>query len=236
MSINDSLAFAVLEDANVFVTESGIELSTALDEISQGNGFVGCRLVNDRGLLDRLVDGDRGVDGVVLMRIALDDGLHDVVNVVVMRLGHFLALVDNLLLVDAPDDLVVVLVQAGKESAVFVRVDVLLANVGLGDKVGLVNGFTVTLVEDRLNVVLNVMVVFVDELLADNLLDFVVVDALPDDGCEMLVIMGSIGIGLRVQLGVVLMRGICGGSRRVRLSSVDAGIDRVTTRSRARVA
>jgi len=235
-TVNYTLALAVLEDSNVVEREIRIELSTAFGELAQSDGLVSSRLVDDGSLLDGLVDGDGGVEGVVLVCVTLDDGLHDVVNVVMVVLDNLLALVHNLLVVDTPDRLVVVLIQAGEESAVLVGIDVALLDVCLGDNVFLMHGLVMTFVKNGLNVMLNVVVVLINLLLTDDLLDLVIVDSLTGNGCEVLVVVGGIGIGLRVQLGIVLMRLVLRRRRRVVLAfGVTVG-GTSCARGRARVA
>jgi hypothetical protein len=54
-------------------------------ELVHRDGREDGRLVDDRRLVDLLVDGDNVVDNLVLVRVALDDGRHVLMNLRAQR-------------------------------------------------------------------------------------------------------------------------------------------------------
>jgi len=97
------------------------------------------------------------VDALVLVDVAVDLGLDDVVDVVVRVLVNLLALVDNDLLLAEVTDLVVAGRERGELGLVLGGRDVTLLDLGrLNDVLALLLGLVLG-VEDRLDVVLDVV-------------------------------------------------------------------------------
>jgi len=80
-SLGLTLVEGVLVGRGTVGLGSGSSVSPA--ELVKGDSGEDSRLVNDGGLVDLLVDGDDGVDGLVSVGLFLDDGLDVLVNVVV---------------------------------------------------------------------------------------------------------------------------------------------------------
>merc|ERR1719487_2656731 len=194
-AVDNALALAALEEVAV-VLQGRVEVTAAGDKLVELERLVLHRLVNDRSLVDLLVNRDGGLDAVVLVHVTLNDRLDDVVNMVVVVLDNVLALVDNDTLTLALGELVAGGVERGELGLVVGGRNVLLLDLGGGDNLLLDVLGAVLGVEDRLDVVLDVVDVTVDFTLALNLLDLVdLVPLVSDRGKVLVVVSGSLGVG-----------------------------------------
>merc|ERR1719487_709250 len=183
-AVDNALALAALEEVAV-VLQGRVEVTAAGDKLVELERLVLHRLVNDRSLVDLLVNRDGGLDAVVLVHVTLNDVLDNV-----------LALVDNDTLTLALGELVAGGVERGELGLVVGGRNVLLLDLGGGDNLLLDVLGAVLGVEDRLDVVLDVVDVTVDFTLALNLLDLVdLVPLVSDRGKVLVVVSGSLGVG-----------------------------------------
>merc|ERR1719487_562806 len=187
-AVDNALALAALEEVAV-VLQGRVEVTAAGDKLVELERLVLHRLVNDRSLVDLLVNRDGGLDAVVLVHVTLNDRLDDVVNMVVVVLDNVLALVDNDTLTLALGELVAGGVERGELGLVVGGRNVLLLDLGGGDNLLLDVLGAVLGVEDRLDVVLDVVDVTVDFTLALNLLDLVDLVPLVSDRGKVLVVV-----------------------------------------------
>lgn len=195
-AINLGVALAGVEQLGVVDRLDAVgQASTTSKELIAGDGLVVRRLVHNGCLVGDKVSGDGGVDAVVLVRVVLDDGLHNVVDVVVDVLLDDFATVNNLAVDGCLGVLVLVLAgNRGEQSCVLVGRGVSL--VDTGDGVDLLVGLlgSVLRVEDWLSVVLNVVDVTVVLLLASHLLNLVALVNAVGDGAEVLNILINLAV------------------------------------------
>lgn len=180
------------QDAGVLMQSFGLKVAATRHEVVELHGFVGSRLVNDGSFVSDVLDGNDGLNRLVIVNIALDDRLNDVVDMVGLRLVDDLSLVDDVSsLLAAVADLVLVDVETLESLSVAARVDVLLVNLSGSDDVlcGRVAAF---LVDDGLDVMLNMVHVSIQVALAANLLGFVLVNRFLGNRSEVLVIVRSL--------------------------------------------
>ena len=154
-AVDGALALAALEEVAV-VLQGRVEVTAASDKLVELERLVLYRLVNDRGLVDLLVNRDGGLevmvrsssdprldrrmqvpsrgvlahlDAVVLVHITLNDRLDDVVDVVVVVLDNVLALVDDGALARSFGELIAGGVERGELGLVLAGRNVLLCRV-----------------------------------------------------------------------------------------------------------
>jgi len=143
---------------------------------------------------------------MVLMGVAFDNRLDNVMNVVVQVLVNNLTLVDNCPFFLSLSNLVMVLVESCEKFLILWRVGVLLTNFRDGDLFVVVNGVAMLLIQNRLNMVLDVVDMAIVFTLADNFLRLVLVYSLLSDSSYMLVVVSRLGSShLSMLLDVVLM-------------------------------
>lgn len=160
------------------------EHTTALDKVVLANGLVGSRLVHNRSLV-RDVSGWNGrADAVVLVRLPLNDGLHNVVNVVVHNLTDRLTLVNHATVGSGLRESVLrVTSDSAHESSILVSVGVHFTNGSRGNHTAVDLLGKVLRLKHRLHMVLNVVLVNVVLTLAKQFLNLVtVVDVARDRG------------------------------------------------------
>ena len=160
------------------------EHTTALHKVFLANGLVGSRLVHNRSLV-RDVSGWNGrADAVVLVRLPLNDGLHNVVNVVVHNLTDRLTLVNHATVSSGLSESVLrVTSDSAHESSILVSVGVHFTNGSRGNHTAVDLLGKVLRLKHRLHMVLNVVLVNVVLTLAKQFLNLVtVVDVARDRG------------------------------------------------------
>jgi len=192
--INSPLAFSGSEDASLVVSKLAVEVSTLRGEVFEVHGLVGRRLVDDGCLVSGVLHRDFGVDCLVVVSVALDDGLHDVVDMVGHILVNGFSTVDDRS-VGAANSLGVAVLGTVARQEVLVGgcVDVGLFDVR--DRVGVLGVFAVGMVsvQDGLDVVLDVVHMAVMLPYSLDLFGLVSVVRLFGHSCEVLVVMGRVG-------------------------------------------
>lgn len=184
-TVNLTVALAHVEQLGVVNrAERVAQVSTATEELVLGDRLVVARLVDDGCFVSDDVGGDGRLNTVVLVRVLLNDGLDDVVDVVVHVLLDTLTLVDDLAMDGCLSILVPVLTSnRGEQSGVLIRRGVGLMHLGhrMNLPVNLLN--RVFRIENGLSVMLDVVNVALVLLLTKNLLNLMaLVSAVRDRG------------------------------------------------------
>lgn len=205
-------AFSIVEQACLAdVNSLGAEDTSAAEEVFLGDGLMRSRVMDDGRAVQDVRGGDGGVDAVVLVGVLLDDRLDHVVDVVVNGLVDLLSLVHNDMVNTGVLNLVLVATSDGSEElSVLVRVGVLLTHFGGGYDTGVVLLGLVLSVNDRLDVVLDVVLVAVQVALTLDFLNLVALTGLVGDMLQVLhilvdvLILGRVNRGQRVTLSVTV--------------------------------
>jgi len=201
VTVDGSLAVLSVQDTSILVSDSRAQFASALKERVHSDWLVGGRLVNDRCFVSGMVNWDDGVDAVTVNDFLFDDWLGNVVNVVLNVLVNLFAKVDNgALLATVGLSVLVLGSKTSKELAVFIGRRVVFPDFSDWDSVGVVNFIADLFVNDRLNVVLNVVNVSVNVLLAFDFLDFNGSVVNVADVVQVLVVVSNVGSG-RVEFG-----------------------------------
>lgn len=178
-------------------------------------------LVDDRSFVSDVVNRDDSVNAFTLNNLLLNDWLSNVMDMMVNILVNFFAEVDNSAFLAAVDFSVLVLSSKTLEKrAVFSGGRVTFVDFGDWNSVGVVNFILDLSVEDRLDVMLNVVDMSVYFSLAFNFFNFNVTVISMNNMVQVLVIMGDI-VSSWVELGsdavvmtssVIKVRSTSGGS------------------------
>lgn len=153
-------AFTTVKEfaADLVVSNTAVELAATVKEFVHGKRRMNGRLVNDGSLVSFLARGNDGVDAVLLDRLSLDDGLDDVMEVVVGVLIDMSTHVDDLPLFGAVLNSILVLPDLGlEELSVLSLACVLLVDVSHGNDLLVVHFGAFFDVVDGLDVVLDVV-------------------------------------------------------------------------------
>lgn len=232
-TVNDAVTLAIVEETSLLDTgELSAEDASRLDEVVLGDGVVGDRLVDDGCVVSDVGGGDDGVVSVVLVGVLDDDGLNDVVYVVVNSLVDGLTLVDDLASLGCNLDTVTVTVSVGdgvQELGILGGRSVLLLDVCPGDDPVVVLFSGVLAVTNALDVVLDVVVVALQVLLTRDLVDVVSLSGLLGNVSQVLNIL----VHLTVEVGgaglVVVATGVSGQTVRLSYGSRSTGVRLITT-------
>jgi len=201
VTVDGSLAVLSVQDTSILVSDSRAQFASALKERVHSDWLVGGRLVNDRCFVSGVVNWDDGVNAVTVNDFLFNDWLGNVVNVVLNVLVNLFAKVDNgALLATVGLSVLVLGSKTSKELAVFIGRRVVFPDFSDWDSVGVVNFIADLLVNDRLDVVLNVVNVSVNILLAFDFLDFNGSVVNVADVVQVLVVVSDVGSG-RVEFG-----------------------------------
>lgn len=213
-SVDGTFAVLTSVEEGSIVLDGRLEVSSSSDEVLEMHGLVSDRLVNDRSFVSFLLDRNDSVSTVVFVGVALNDGLDEVVNVVRGVGVNLFSLVDDGLLGRTFATLISVSVQRCEHVLVLIGSNVTFLDFGFGVNLLVVFFGTVLSVENRLNVVLNMVNVTVNLALTLNFLNFVTLVSFVSDRSQVLVVVNG---SLRVVLvqETVLSRLLVVVSRRV---------------------
>lgn len=201
-TIDRAVALASGQDASVLMLNAAVELSASLQKIAHVNRFMVRALVNDRSFVNGMRKRNSGVDAVLVVNFLFNNGLSDMVNVVVGDLVDLFAQIDNgALLWQMLLFVAVLFAERVEELDIFFGVGVLFVNVGHWDLVVMVDFILDLSVHNGLNMMLQMMNMSVVFTLSLHLFDFLVTVSSMGDGLEMLVIVLSVFAG-RVELVV----------------------------------
>lgn len=213
-SVDGTFAVLTSVEEGSIVLDGRLEVSSSSDEVLEMHGLVSDRLVNDRSFVSFLLDRNDSVSTVVFVGVALNDGLDEVVNVVRGVGVNLFSLVDDGFLGRTFATLISVSVQRCEHVLVLIGSNVTFLDFGFGVNLLVVFFGTVLSVENRLNVVLNMVNVTVNLALTLNFLNFVTLVSFVSDRSQVLVVVNG---SLRVVLvqETVLSRLLVVVSRRV---------------------
>lgn len=208
-SVDSPLAVLTAVQKGSVVLDGRLEVTSTGNKVLDVHGLVSNRLVDDRSLVGLLVDGNNSVGPVVLVGVALDDRLNEVVNVVRSVGVDLLALVNDGLLGRTLATLIALSVQRSEHSLIFIGGNMTLLDVGFRVDLLVVLFLRVLSVENGLDVVLNVVNVSVNFALTFNFLNLVTLVGLVGNGSKVLVVVdGSLGVVLveeTVLLGLLVV-------------------------------
>lgn len=213
-SVDGTFAVLTSVEEGSIVLDGRLEVSSSSDEVLEMHGLVSDRLVNDRSFVSFLLDRNDSVSTVVFVGVALNDGLDEVVNVVRGVGVNLFSLVDDGLLGRTFATLISVSVQRCEHVLVLIGSNVTFLDFGFGVNLLVVFFGTVLSVENRLNVVLNMVNVTVNLALTLNFLNFVTLVSFVSDRSQVLVVVnGSLRVVLVQEtvlsrLLVVVSRGV----------------------------
>lgn len=179
--------------ADLVVSNTAVELAATVKEFVHGERRMNGGLVNDGSLVSLLARGNDGVDAVLLDRLSLDDGLDDVMEVVVGVLIDMSTHVDDLPLFSAVLNSILVLPDLGlEELSVLGLARVLLVDVSHRNDLLVVHFGAFFDVVDGLDVVLDVMNMTVLILLTKDLLGLDVADVVVDNMFELVGVLRNL--------------------------------------------
>lgn len=213
-SVDGTFAVLTSVEEGSIVLDGRLEVSSSSDEVLEMHGLVSDRLVNDRSFVSFLLDRNDSVSTVVFVGVALNDGLDEVVNVVRGVGVNLFSLVDDGFLGRTFATLISVSVQRCEHVLVLIGSNVTFLDFGFGVNLLVVFFGTVLSVENRLNVVLNMVNVTVNLALTLNFLNFVTLVSFVSDRSQVLVVVnGSLRVVLVQEtvlsrLLVVVSRGV----------------------------
>lgn len=188
---------AKVEQTSVLNRARGAREHTAtLDEVLLADRLVRSRLVHNRSLVSNVRRRDGRANAVVLVRLPLNDRLHNVVNVVVHNLANSLTLVNHAAVSSCLRECVLGVASNGAHKrGILVSVGMHLTNSGRGHHTAVDLLSKVLRLKHRLHVVLDVVLVNVVLTLAKKLLNLVTVVDVTRDRSKVLHVLVNVAGG-----------------------------------------